>query len=138
MDFVISETEEFIVEHAMNMLIKSLKDDPEARKFIDEHIKMQNEKTLPDCYIRFAESAKTTDEKLKELQKLKSEDYVKYMAARDEVRKEWEEKQRKNYKIKLTARQEYAGVNVKDTTEFNPNSEENKLAIYKKLKKTFC
>ena len=84
---------------------------------------------------KIAESAKTTDEKLKELQKLKSEDYVKYMAARDEVRKEWEEKQRKNYKIKLTARQEYAGVNVKDTTEFNPNSEENKLAIYKKLKK---
>lgn len=64
MDFVVSETEEFIVEHAMNMLIKSLKDDPEARKFIDEHIKMQNEKTLPDCYIRFAESAKTKIAKL--------------------------------------------------------------------------
>ena len=59
MDFIISETEEFIVEHALNMLIKSLKNDPEAKKFIDVHIKMQNEKPLPECYIRFVESAKT-------------------------------------------------------------------------------
>ena len=54
----ITETDQFIIDHALDNLIELLKSDPKARRALDEHIQRCTHYQLPDCHVRFVENTK--------------------------------------------------------------------------------